>query len=143
MDFWIGKTGQKQVRGWLETWWLRFRYVNVHHFGREEALFAVAMMDRLFGGRLWTARRILLMTAVVEIGIMLAASLDAEPWGSLWGEITRRCLQVTQPLLAAAVMFGLSISFTRFIAIQSAEILPSTIHILGYCSSSSCCFCNC
>ena len=41
IDFWIGRAGQQRVRGWLETWWLRFSYVRLSNFGREEALFAV------------------------------------------------------------------------------------------------------
>ena len=27
-DFWIGKKGEKRVRDWLETWWLRLSYVR-------------------------------------------------------------------------------------------------------------------
>jgi hypothetical protein len=58
IDFWIGKGGEKRVRDWLETWWLRFSYVNVRNFGREEALFAVTVLNRLFGG-LGSRRRLI------------------------------------------------------------------------------------
>jgi hypothetical protein len=58
IDFWIGKRGDKRVRDWLETWWLRFSYVNVKNFGREEALYAIAILDSLFGQRLASGRRL-------------------------------------------------------------------------------------
>ena len=51
IDFYIGKPGQRRVRDWLETWWLRLSYVCWGNIGQEEALFAVQVMDRLFGKR--------------------------------------------------------------------------------------------
>ena len=48
IDFWIGRTGEQRVRGWLE-YWIKLSYVRWGNFGREEALFAVRVMDRLFG----------------------------------------------------------------------------------------------
>ena len=47
IDFWIRKSGQQRVRGWLETWWLRLSYVRWGNFGREEALFAAQVMPKL------------------------------------------------------------------------------------------------
>ena len=66
IDFYIGKRGQQRVKGWLETWWLRLSYVRWGNFGREEALFAVRAIDRLFGRRLFSFRRI---TAALVIAI--------------------------------------------------------------------------
>ena len=56
IDFYIGKPGQQRVRSWLETWWLRLSYVRWGNLGREEALFAVQVMDRLFGRRLFSVK---------------------------------------------------------------------------------------
>src|SRR5215813_11011214 len=61
LDFWIGKVGQQRVKGWLETWWLRLSYVRWTNFGREEALFAVQVMDRLFGRHLFSTQRMIVV----------------------------------------------------------------------------------
>jgi hypothetical protein len=58
IDFWIGPAGQNKVRSWLETWWLRFSYVNIHSFGREEAVFAVSVIDEVFGPKFFSVRRL-------------------------------------------------------------------------------------
>jgi hypothetical protein len=77
IDFYIGKSGQKHLRDWLETWWLRFSYVNARNFGREEALFAVSVMDRLFGRRFFSLRRLcaVAILAVVSLVSPLAATV--------------------------------------------------------------------
>jgi hypothetical protein len=59
-DFYIGKLGQQRVRNWLETWWLRFSYVDAHNFGREEAIFAISVLDRLFGRKVFSIRRLVI-----------------------------------------------------------------------------------
>ena len=71
IDFYIGKAGQRQVRDWLETWWLKFSYVRWGNLGREEALFAIPVMDRLFGSRLFFAKRLI----VVVFTTLACASL--------------------------------------------------------------------
>jgi len=59
VDFYIGKPGQRRVKDRLEMWWLRLSDVRWGNFGRGEALFAVQVMDRIFGSefsRHWRAR---------------------------------------------------------------------------------------
>jgi hypothetical protein len=58
IDFYIGKPGERRVRDWLETWWLRLSYVHWGNIGREEALLAVQVIDRLFGERFFSWKRI-------------------------------------------------------------------------------------
>jgi len=53
IDFYIGKAGQRRVSDWLETWWLRLSYLRWGNFGREEARFAVQVIDRVFGRRIF------------------------------------------------------------------------------------------
>ena len=75
IDFYIGKPGQQRVRDRLETWWLRFSYVRWGNFGREEALFAVQVMDRLFGRRLLSVQRIIAVIVITfgSLGVTLAS----------------------------------------------------------------------
>jgi hypothetical protein len=55
IDFYIGKPGQRRVGDRLEMWWLRLSDVCWGNFGRGEALFAVQVMDRIFGRRIFAA----------------------------------------------------------------------------------------
>jgi hypothetical protein len=75
VDFWIGKGGEKRVRDWLETWWLRFSYVNVRNFGREEANFAVTVLNRLFGREPFSQRH--LIATVVTLTVASAPPVIA------------------------------------------------------------------
>lgn len=67
IDFLMGKAGQKRVRGWLEDWWLRLSYVTWGNFGREEAAFAISVLDRLFGTRLLSLRRFIAVLVALSI----------------------------------------------------------------------------
>jgi hypothetical protein len=76
IDFWIGKAGQAKVRGWLETWWIRFSYVNSGNSGREEALFAVSVLDRVYGSRPFSRRRLLFVAlTTVSTSLLLMSYL--------------------------------------------------------------------
>jgi hypothetical protein len=61
IDFLLGKSGQQSVKDWLETWWFRLSDVKWGNFGRKEALFALQKMDRWFGRRFFSVRRLLVV----------------------------------------------------------------------------------
>jgi len=65
IDFCIKKAGQQRVRSCLETWWLKLSYVRWGNFGREEALFAIRVMDRIFGSRLFSIKRMIVVVVAV------------------------------------------------------------------------------
>ena len=65
VDFWIGKSGQKAIRDKLETWWLRLSYVNIHSFGRDEAIYSAHVIKYVFGS-FFSIRRIV---SVFVIGV--------------------------------------------------------------------------
>jgi hypothetical protein len=56
-DFLLGRAGQKRVKGWLETWWIKFDDVHRNNFGREEALYAVHLIDHYFGRKFFCLHR--------------------------------------------------------------------------------------
>jgi len=74
IDFWLGKKGAKRVRELLEDWWLRLGYVRLGNFGREETLFAVNVMDFLFGRSLFSKRRLVSCGAVALACVVLLIS---------------------------------------------------------------------
>ena len=58
VDFLIEKRGQAKVRDFLLKWWVRFDDVHLGNFGREEGFFVVDVIDRRFGKKTWSPRRI-------------------------------------------------------------------------------------
>jgi hypothetical protein len=126
IDFYIGKAGQKRVTDWLETWWLRLSDVRWGNFGREEALFAVQVIDRLFGKRLFSIRRlvVVLLTSLVAGGIHIALVLSTLTKFPGWGY--ERPLDIvinTLWLLAILFLCAFSLSATRFAAMRVSVIL--------------------
>jgi hypothetical protein len=62
-DDFTGKPRQKRLKGALEIWWYKVSYMKWSAFGREEAMFAASVMQRLFG-KLFSLRRLLICTAI-------------------------------------------------------------------------------
>jgi hypothetical protein len=122
IDFWIGKRGEKRVRDWFETWWLRFSYITMKSFGREEALYAVGILDRLFGRRLFSSRR--LVATVVVAFIVLTPTITKfvthYNTGLIWTE-TPNILAIK--LVAALLLFAMSISATRAVSVRASRHL--------------------
>src|SRR5215831_8201874 len=58
IDFLIGKAGQQRAKDFLLKWWVRFDDVHWKNFGREEGLFAGRLIEKWFGRRIWSFRRI-------------------------------------------------------------------------------------
>ena len=48
IDFLIGKAGQVKAKDFLLKWWIRFDDVRWNNFGKEEELFAAALMNKFF-----------------------------------------------------------------------------------------------
>jgi hypothetical protein len=136
IDFYIGKRGQQRVRGWLETWWLKLSYVRWGNFGREEALFAVQVMDRLFGRRLFSVRRMTSVTIITSVSICVMLSLfllEQIPIYDLWDGFVK--LHILFNVVFIVVSVGLSFSITRFAASRVANIMTeaSYVNFLGFC----------
>src|SRR6516162_3115774 len=68
IDFLIGKTGQAKAKDFLLKWWVKFDDVHRNNFGREEALYAIQLIDYWFGDRFFCVRRL------IAVGIILLVS---------------------------------------------------------------------
>jgi hypothetical protein len=66
----IGKDGQEKVKDFLLRWWVRFEDVHWSNFGREEGLFAGRLLERWFGRKLWSLRRI--VSAFILFGVFVS-----------------------------------------------------------------------
>jgi hypothetical protein len=124
IDFYIGKRGQRCVRDWLETWWLRFSYVTGRNFGREEARFAVTVMDRVLGRRFFSLRRLFAVAVAAVVALVppaAAAIIQAR-----WDHFEIAWLPPNPSLIMFAVslvFFSLALAITRGIAVKSVNIL--------------------
>jgi hypothetical protein len=128
IDFYIGKPGQRRVRGWLETWWIRLSYVRWGNFGRQEALFAVEVIDWLFGRRLLSARRIIAVTIVISGSLIVTLVLFFfQHWNlfefgvNSWQNFLK--LYILLYFLITLVSTAASFSIARFVATRVASII--------------------
>jgi hypothetical protein len=131
IDFYIGKRGQQRVRSWLETWWLRLSYVQWDNLGREEARFAVAVMDRLFGDRLFSVRRLIVVTAItVGCCVYLFTSIIFSDLGSFrW---PRYLIDIPLNLVRffiAILLLAVSFSITRFASRLIARVFSKSSYL--------------
>ena len=127
IDFCIGERGQVRVRGWFETWWIKFSYVKWGNLAREEARFAVRLIDRLCGSRIFSFRRfistfILALFAIVIVALLFMLrgyTLDAFKTNIYEDEVPLFALLVT--------IFTIPISFsiTRIIAVNVLIMMVS------------------
>lgn len=70
IDFFVGKSGQKNVRARLETWWVRLSDVRLSTFARDEAVFTVGLLRGAFGPT-FSGKRIRSLLFVVGVGSLL------------------------------------------------------------------------
>jgi hypothetical protein len=123
IDWWIGKAAQQRLKDRLETWWLTLSDVRWSNVGREEALFAVRVMDRLFGDRLFSFKRMIVVIAAAFVcGGFIIARLTPAELGSLeW----RTFLHIAYLAWFIIILVTLAASFsiTRFGAAAVARLL--------------------
>jgi hypothetical protein len=128
IDWWIGQNGDRRVRSWLETWWLRFSYVRLGNFGQAEALFAVTVMDRLFGPWLFSIRRLASVLVIQALGIgwlvlrphAVPDSNSPDYYQLLWS-MPGMPLFVSLFYVQASAGLAVSISVARAAAIKAAS----------------------
>jgi hypothetical protein len=124
IDFYIGKSGQRCIRDRLETWWLRFSYVNARNFGGEEARSAVKWMDRVVGQRFFSLRRLFAVAVAAVVALVPAAA--AAIIEGRWDHFEIAWFPPNPSLILFAVslvFFSLALTITRGIAVKSANIL--------------------
>jgi hypothetical protein len=118
IDFWIGKRGQRRVRDWLETWWLRFSYVNLKNFGREEARFAIATMDKVLGRGFFSRKRFVSF-AILEAFDAIRSRFDLLMQQVLTVAVIAATL-IT--VLGFFLLFSSSISLTRYASVRAIRL---------------------
>jgi hypothetical protein len=130
IDIVLGKPGQKRVRNWLETNWLRFNEVRWRNFGKKEAEYVVRVIDSVAGSRLLSWRRVAFATAALLIAfgsVVTQLSLydPNAPFTGMSAAPPVSYVLAMPGLWAAAVsaagIMMLSVSLTRAISMQVAK----------------------
>jgi hypothetical protein len=122
-DFWLGRAGDRRVRAWMETWWLRMSYVRIGNFGREEARFAIAVMNRIFGPRLWSRRRLISTSCVGATAMFVGIAVPL-----ILGLLRHDAIALDRPFNFIEVplelaFFAISVSLTQLAARGVAAVL--------------------
>lgn len=129
IDLAIGPTCQKRLKDWMETWWLRLSYVRWSNLGREEALFALRVMDRLFGRWFFSARRLLVVvgSTILVAGYMIAAMVVTHIGLPSWDAFFQRSTLTWLVLILLAL--SASFSVTKILSIIVARLLGAARYI--------------
>jgi hypothetical protein len=132
IDFLIGKAGQEKARDFLLKWWIRFDDVRWRNFGREEGFFAGLLIERWFGKRIWSLRRIaaacIIFVLSLPIVYLLSFNTDNNNiscyycYNNLPKDINSRIVWLIIIGFYSVLYFSGSISFLKFITLKIATI---------------------
>jgi hypothetical protein len=114
IDFYLGSSGQKRVKNWLEERWYRFHEVNWHNFSEKEAHYYLTIADRIFGPTLFSRKRWAVCLAISGMNITI-----------LWIVVLVNGYPVTffnetsvLDYLVSTLAFAISISATQWLSLR-------------------------
>ena len=123
IDWYFGNEGRRHFGDLMMNWGAQLENMKWSYFGREEALFAVRMMDRLFGRRIFSVRRVLVVTAATLVtSVFIIITMNLTHIGSFdWFAF----LQQSHLLLFVIVIFAFAVSFsvTKLVSLIVAYLL--------------------
>jgi hypothetical protein len=133
IDFLIGKTGQERAKDFLLKWWVRFDDVHWRNVGREEGLFTGRLIEKWFGRKMWSLRRLLAAFSTLSflslLGYLSQVLASKHP--------IRWCMNCVGPpsqtfavqmtifavqMIISFIGFCVSVGFTKFIAFRAAYL---------------------
>jgi hypothetical protein len=118
IDFLIGRAGQAKAKDFLLKWWVRFDDIKWNNFGREEGLFAGEIIQKLFGRRVWSIRRIASAVIVtVFLYVFFALMHRTTDISDL-----KSAIVISSGTVASIISFSLSISFTKSVTLLVARL---------------------
>jgi hypothetical protein len=124
IDFLVGKAGQKRARDRLETWWIKFDDVRWNNFGREEAEFAISLIDRWCGRRLFSLGRwvfvLIISVMLITIGYIVDSIMkitNTDPYVPF--RLFDDPILNLEIFISSVLGFAVSISLTRLVAVMA------------------------
>jgi hypothetical protein len=130
IDFLIGRTGQEKAKDFLLKWWVRFDDVRWKNLGREEGLFAGRAIERWFGRRIWSSRRIeVFFILFIPVFLLLYFMCFGKSIICGSGKSNTICFFCWAKTYYGAIVllwsflgFSVSVSFTKFITFRMAYL---------------------
>lgn len=132
VDWLMSRSEKERLRGWLETWWLRFNEVRWRSFGRAEVERALVAFDRYAGRRLLSRQRLIVTLQVVGAGCILAGALTMIMTFRDWGQTNRLSVDPIAEAaegLVLAMLFAVSLSLTRGLSAVVLRVPPSATNL--------------
>ena len=129
IDWYIGNSGRRRFGDLMMNWGAQLENMEWAYFARDEALFAVRVMDRLFGRRLLSVRRMLVLAAATFVvsGFMIV-TLKLTHIGSFdWFAFLGRSHLLL--LVIVILAFAVSFSVTRLVYLVVARLLGPARYI--------------
>jgi hypothetical protein len=122
LDRRLRRPGQARVKSCLTTWWVKLADIHWYNLGREEALFAVEVMDRLFGSGLVSPRRMIVVVLVTFGcgGLIIAFIILCHVAIFEWSEFFYRAVIVWALITLCSLA---SFSITRRASVVVAQLL--------------------
>jgi hypothetical protein len=134
IDWYIGKAGQRRFSDLMMNWGAQLENMEWAFFGREEARFAVRGMDRLFGRRFFSIRRMLAVVVAIFVvsGFTVATMILDHISLFSWSAFFQPSHQVLLVIVISA--FAASFSVTRVVSVGVAYFLGNYryINLLGF-----------
>jgi hypothetical protein len=127
---------KKKQKDFLLTWWSIFDDVRWKNFGKEEGLFAARLIERWFGTRMWSPRRLVVAVGLLGVFSVIAylRLIISNDQYMRWCELCNTkalgwvfpsaFLPASIPVFLAASLIGfsMSVSLTKFMTIQMANL---------------------
>ena len=138
IDFYIGKSGQRRIKNWIESLWIKLDDVKISTFSKNEAKMANIILKRIFGS-FFSGRRLFSLLIVSIIGGVIwivgksSAALSDEyyVWSGFFNFGSESWMTNFIPirLMLAVGMFWISISSTIFISKLICVKIPSKTYL--------------
>ena len=125
VDFFIGKHGQKKVRGWLEACWILMSDVRIRTFARDEAEFAYRVLRRFFGTS-FSASRLKAWALLILIATMIWAVVRAF---AMFNGDQESNTPFASPILFTVLYSIISWWFAISVSIWLAQLLATKIRV--------------
>jgi hypothetical protein len=129
IDFYLGPSGRQRAKDPMVEWWVKIDDLQWAYLGRDQALFAVKILDRLFGRRFFSSHRLFAvalattLTFTFVIVSLLVNRIGVVAWSPF----------VAPPSLSWLILIMLaldgSFSVTRWVSIIVARLLGAARYI--------------
>jgi hypothetical protein len=126
IDFFIGNSGQKRIKSWLEDRWYRFHELNWHNFSEKEARFYVDFFDRFFGPYLFSSRRFIVCVSLTGFTTLIFSG------AAFFAGYSIVLFGVLRDIVVDSAILAISFSLTRWTSLLVIRTSESRLGFLPF-----------